>query len=281
MLTGEYRVAAIIVVHLFGIALTVLLWLIAVRLMDSQSADRSVALFWFFPGAAVLSMVYAESVMITFAAASLLSLLHGRWVLAGISAALATATRPNAMVLVACCLWQAMRAIRFNRDWRALIAPVLAPCGLLAYFGFLWMRFDNFGLWLQVQQQGWGARIDFGSRTLREIVSIAGSPLDVNTTSLLQLFGLLFAIVSGVLLWRWRPKPIVIIYSLGILAVALLSQTDSAAGARPRFVLAAFPLIFALARYVKGAPFLVLLGVSALGMIATAVVYTTPLWVIP
>src|SRR5205807_7473706 len=98
----------------------------------------------FFPGSIVLTPFYTEGLLIALVLGCLLALLHDRWWTAGVLAALATATRPNAVVIVACCACAAAVAIRRRRDWRPLVAPLLAPTGLLAYFSFLWLRTGSF-----------------------------------------------------------------------------------------------------------------------------------------
>jgi Mannosyltransferase (PIG-V) len=277
---GDAVLAAVAAVHLYGIGLTIALWSLVRRLDSRRAADRTIALFWFSPGAAALSMVYAESVLLTFAVACLLALLSRRWILAGGAAALAGAARPNGVVLVACCLWQSVEAVRRDGNWRALVAPAVAPLGLVAYFGYLWIRFGDLSVWFRVQREGWGARMDFGWNTL-QLVWITRDPFGLNVTSLLQVLGFIFVILGCVALWHWRPPAILTIYTVGVLAIALLTTTDSAAGARPRFVLTAFPLIIALARTIHGRAFAGLLVASAITTAFAAVVYTTPYWVIP
>ena len=73
--------AAILVSFVLGAAATVLVWQLAARLVGREKANRATALFVFFPGAFVLSMAYAETLMIVAAAACLLLLLDRRWTL--------------------------------------------------------------------------------------------------------------------------------------------------------------------------------------------------------
>src|SRR4051794_12081649 len=98
--TGWSELAAGVTVALLtGALATVLVWKLAVRLADEKVADRAVLLFVFFPGSFALSMAYAEGFMVVGAAACLLALLNRRWVLAGLAAAFATASRPNAVAI--------------------------------------------------------------------------------------------------------------------------------------------------------------------------------------
>ncbi|MDQ1396755.1 MAG: hypothetical protein QOG64_2014, partial [Acidimicrobiaceae bacterium] len=151
--------SALLVTTLFGAATATGLWYLTKRLFGAATADRAVALFCFFPGSFVFSLVYAEPVMLALAIGCLIALLQRRWLVAGVLAALATATRPNAVVLIACCGWEAGAAILRRREWRSLVAPALAPAGIVAYFWFLDVRTGSLTAWFDVEKGGWGERI--------------------------------------------------------------------------------------------------------------------------
>jgi hypothetical protein len=57
----------------------------------------------------------------------------------------------------------------------------------------------------------------------------------------------------------------VVVYSLGVLAMALASDH---VGARPRFLLAAFPLVLAVGVTLRGRLYAAALGASATGLAA-------------
>src|SRR5207253_1167110 len=126
-----------------------LLWRLLARIWGREVADRGTALFCFFPGSFVLSMVYSEPLMLALAIGCLLALLDRRWLVAGVLAGLATGVRPNAVALVAACAWAAAVAIVKRREWRALVAPLLAPAGLVAFFAFLWARTGRPDAWIR------------------------------------------------------------------------------------------------------------------------------------
>ncbi|MDP8969508.1 MAG: hypothetical protein M3N52_03215 [Actinomycetota bacterium] len=278
-LTGMAPLAAAALVSLAaGLAATLLLWVLVRRICDEEVADRSVLLFCFFPASVVLSMVYSESLMLALAIACLLGLLSRRWLSAGVAGALASAARPSGVVMAACCLWEAGQAIRRDRDWRAVAAPLLAPVGFVGFMLFLWRRTGNPGAWFRIQREGWGERFDFGWRTVHEVWLVVQDPLGPGNTMRLQVLGLAFTACALYLLWRWRPPAVVTIYTLGILVLSLGSWT---LGARPRFVLTAFPLLVAVARAVRGRWFAAVLALSALAMVLLAVVYTTPRLAVP
>ncbi|MGH8903265.1 MAG: mannosyltransferase family protein [Egibacteraceae bacterium] len=278
-LTGLSALSSGVVIALvFGLVATLLLWVLVGRLCDEQVAHRSVLLFCFFPSSVFLSMVYAESLMLTLTMLCLLALLRRRWLGAGVAGALATASRPNAVALCACCLWEAVRAIRRDREWKAVIAPLLVPVGFVGFMIFLWARTGEITAWFRVEREAWGERFDLGIQTFKEIWMTARDPLGVPPEMALQVLGLTFTLAAGYLLWRWRPPFVLAIYTAAILFLCL---TSSILGARPRFVLTAFPLIVAVARALDGRWFAAVLSVSVVAMIGLAVIYTTPMLAVP
>ena len=88
--------AAVVAALAWGALAAVLLWALSSALGDRSFADRSTALFAFFPGSFVFTMAYSEPMMLAASIGCLLCLHQRRWVLAGLCGALATATRPNA-----------------------------------------------------------------------------------------------------------------------------------------------------------------------------------------
>jgi hypothetical protein len=271
-------VAAFVITLVAGVAAAVLLWLFVRRITDEQVADRSVLLFSFFPGSVVLSMVYSEPLMLTMTLLCLLALLDRRWLGAGVAGALATASRPNALPVVACCAWEAGKAILQRREWRAIVAPALAPLGWVAFMTFLWTRTGDPLVWFRVQREAWNERFDFGRRTFEEVLLVYRDPYGVSNTMVVQVIGLAFVIVAVILLIRWRPPAIVWIYTAGVLVLCLGSWT---LGARPRFILTAFPLIVAVARAARGRWFAAVFATSAIGMIAMTLIYTAPRVAVP
>jgi hypothetical protein len=262
--------AALVVAGVFGAATAVALrWLVA-RLAGAAVADRAVIAFCFFPGAFVLSMAYAEPMMLFWAIACLGALLTRRWGAAGVAGALATAARPNAVVLALCCAWAAVVAVRRRGEWRALVAPALAPLGFVGHLGLLWYRTGEPLAWLTIQRNGWGEGFDFGLTSLQRLASVVGLAPDASVYSVVVSAGLVFAVVAGGLMWRWRPPAELVIYAVGIVVLAAGSQL---LGVRPRFALTAFPLIVAVAYWVRGTGFAVLTGVSAALLAAVSVIH--------
>jgi hypothetical protein len=267
------RAAGVLWASASGLAVALLLWALVRRLLNAATADAAVVILCFFPGSFIFSTVYSEGLMLALALVCLLALLDRRWLLAGVAAGLATAFRPNAIVLAACCAWAALAAVRQRREWRALLAPVLAPAGIAAFFAFLWVRTGTPLAYYRTQRQAWGERIDFGAGTWHRLVFVlqhGGRDLNI----LISTLGLVFLGAAGFMLWRWRPPAIITIYAVGI---ALMAVMSSDVGPRPRFVLTAFPFLIAFARPLKGVWLSVAVGMSAilLAGMASVLVLTT------
>src|SRR5581483_3462511 len=126
------------------------------------AARRAVWIFCLFPGSVVFSMVYAEGIMLPLAAGCLLALQRRRWVLAGVLAGLATATEPEALVLIPVCAMSAALELRRHglSARRALLAPALSTVGAGAFAIFLWLWTGSPFASLIAQRDGWSERSD-------------------------------------------------------------------------------------------------------------------------
>ena len=97
--------------------------------------------------------------------------------LAGLVGALATATRPNGVAIVAACAVASFIAIRDRRDWVSLAAPLLSPIGFVAFQTFLRHHTDESWPWFRVQREAWREGTSFGATAIRNTISFLGHPL--------------------------------------------------------------------------------------------------------
>lgn len=241
--------AALTLNLLLGAVAVVLVGVLARRIavddpQVNELAARSMVLFAVFPGSFVLTFAYAEATLIVLATACLILLHDERWVLAGLVAALATATRPNGIALVAACAVAAFLAIRQRRDWAALAAPLLSPLGFLGFQAFLARHTDETLPWFRVQREAWAEGTSFGATAVNNTLSFLAAPLSSPTDALTAAS--IVALGIGLwCAWRWRQlPPTAIAYVAVIVALMLLPETVTA---RPRFVFTAFPLVIAVA----------------------------------
>jgi hypothetical protein len=222
-----------------------LIGLLAWRVYGPRVGLRAIVLVSLFPGSFVLSYAYAESLMLLLVAASLLALHHERWVLAGLAAAFATATRPNAIALSVACAIAAYIAIRDRRDWWALAAPLLSPIGYIGFHAFLAQHTGERGAWFRVQREAWDEQLSLGAGTLDSLVDALLHPLSSPQDSL-TLFTV-GCLVLAVLACRKVKFPAPWWgYSLVVAALMLLPST---VGPRPRFLFTAFPLLIGVAAW--------------------------------
>jgi Mannosyltransferase (PIG-V) len=257
-LTGlSYLTSGEVVVTIFGAVFAVALWWLMRHLFGEPVADRATALVCFFPGSFVLALIYSEPLSLALTAVCLYALVRRWWWVAGISAALASATRPNAVVLVACCVWAAAVAITKQRRWAALIAPALAPLGLLIHFTFLSFRTGNFWAYQISQEQGWRVRLSPWT-PVHLISAFANQPLALDVV--IQMLGTVFIVVTAVVLLRSRYPGVIVVYGIGLGALTLAQV------ASPRFVLTAFPLIAVVGHRLRGRWFALALAGCAVGL---------------
>jgi len=250
--------AAFVVTTIAGLAAAMLLWRLVAVVRDTGVADRATALFCFFPGSVVLSMVYSEALMVALALGCLLCLHRRRWLWAGVLAGLAGATRMTGLALAVACTWAAGAAVLRRREWRALVAPILAPLGVVAFFAYLHVHAGSASAYVRTQSDGWGQKADPGA-VVDALRAFAKAPFaDTNVTVIVA--GLAFLAGAALAMLRTRPPALFVSYTIPAVALALLSPSI---GFRPRFLLIAFPLIVAVAEVLGSIAYPIALGCAA------------------
>ncbi len=238
---GGDVMAGLAVNLVLGALAVLLVGLIARRLYGDAVAGRAMVLMALFPGSFVLSFSYSEALMLVLVAAALLLLLEHRWIAAGLASALATASRPNAIAIVAACAVAAWLAWRRDRDWRAWVAPLLAPAGFIAFQLYLWAHTGERSVWFRVQQDAWNEGASFGWTAVRRTALVFASPFD-SATNIITMLCVIATLIGIYVLFKARlPAPIVA-YTLVVIALMLLPATVTA---RPRFLYTAFPVLIA------------------------------------
>ena len=233
---------------LLSIAAVVLVGLLARQLYDIATAQRAMILFAFFPGSVVLSWTYAEAALIVCAAACLLFLLREQWVLAGIVAAIGTATRPNGIAIVAACAVAAAIAIWRKRQWASLISVALAPLGALGFYLYLRVHPGEPNAWRRAQEQAWNEGWSWGLTardfTWEFIINPLGSAAGATYMhTALAMVGLAFGVYCSI---RKRLPLAMLAY---VAVVAGLMIGPDTVSARPRFLFTAFPLAVGIAAW--------------------------------
>ena len=258
-------IAGLVIAAIGGLVATVLVQRLAAGWWGEAAGRRAAVLFCLFPGSIVFSMVYAEGIMIPLVAGCIFALERRRWLVAGILAALATASEPEAVVLIAVCAASAGLALH-RRGWRdsvarrALVAPVLAPVGLIALLAFLWAWTGTPLAYWEAQHYGWKERFDLLAvphLAIRLAHHISFSHFNHPTINLNWPLGLLGAVVLVVLLLLMLRIRATIsleawIWTLGI---GFLALTSEYVPPNPRLLITAFPAVIVLAYHCRGRAF--------------------------
>ncbi len=240
VLGTDYTRSGLLATFALGITAAVAVWRLLQETEGRDRADRGTALLLFSPGAFVLSLVYSEGLLITAVAICLIALRHRRWVVAGLFAAVATATDPIGLAVVLPCLFAAREAIwkSKERDLTSLAAPLLAPMGTIGFFSFLWAWTGTPFAWFVTQRRGWQGGPP-ASSIPKVFVDIAQHGF-VNPNSVIKAAS--FLVCAGLLVAFLKMKPGILLssYVVGALFFAAMSPVI---GWTPRVALRAFPLI--------------------------------------
>jgi len=227
-------------------------------------ARGTVLILAFFPTTFFLNAAYTESVFLALSAGSLWAMRVRRdLLLACVLAGFAAATRNVGVFLVAPLMYEWIKDIERFR-WRGIYL-LLAPGGLLAYMGYLWVRFGD-PLLFYSAQESWGRQatgpLDTASRAWRSAVEGAGRLFDpglwahpslgnvanhiAGAGNFFNVAFFVFAVV--VLLAGLRDLPLSLtVYGLLLVAPATLFGTPgSPLMGTPRYVLVTFPIFIVL-----------------------------------
>lgn len=267
VLPGDALVAGLAVAFVAGWLACVAVTLLAREIYGDETARRAAALIACFPGAFVFSFVYTEGLLIIGAAASLILLRRERWVLAGLAGAVATAARPSGVAIVVAAAAVAAVAVVRRREWAALAAPAISSVGMASYLAYLWVRTGDPTAWFDNQREFWDQRNDLGGYLVGWLTKIG--PGDFEPTDH-RLYGFIVIALVPVLIGFYRHRPD--LATTAYVTASLVITLSSSLGPRPRFLLAAFPLLLPFADRWTGTRHQVLLGLG-FGLLAMTTIY--------
>jgi hypothetical protein len=259
-----------------GLAITIAAGLAAAwgltRLGMTLTGDRRIsllitALWAAAPASVVLSMLYPEALFCALAIWSLIALVERRWLTAAGLTILAGTVHSTATALVAAvavaALAELVRAARarlsFAAWWRPAAALLLAPLGLLGYWGYVAWTVHRLDGWFLLERKV-GNGFDWGSSTMLALKNaIINGP-----TAYVALTLLVLAAATALAAWSLTEHMPACLYAYTfVVLLTTLGSGPSYLGSKPRFLLPAMLLGLPLARLLAPARIWVLIPLIA------------------
>ena len=227
------------------------------RLSMTLTGDRRVsllttALWAVAPGSIVLSMVYSEALFCALAIWSLIALVERRWLTAAGLTVLAGTVRSSALVLVAAVTVAALpaliRAVRARQHiaawWRPAAALLLAPLGLLGYWGYVAWAVHRPGGWFWVEKNAHNG-FDWGHSTMLALENAIINEPTADRALILLVIAVAATLAAGSLTER---MPMCLHAYTLVIVLTALATGPGYLGSKPRFLLPAMLLGLPLAR---------------------------------
>lgn len=270
-------VALVLVAHVCSLLAAVALFCWLRTRLDDRGALLAAAALFCFPAACFYSFGYAESLTLLFLVLALWQMDAARWWPAGVACAMATATRPTAAAIVPVLMlayWIRSGAPPRRKLPTTLALGLLGSAGLLAYGGYLALRFGSISIYWENFEAGWvphGERADWiefatlapvWSRLNRFIPVLAGFPVGLVELASPVVWTMplgVFVLAVSIAGWRRadpRFRPLLLLGPL-IFLHAYIASGGASFGLDPiaRYMATAVPAFAVLAAWIRRRPF--------------------------
>jgi hypothetical protein len=255
-------VAGLLISGLTGLTAVIAVGALTRVYSDESGARRAAILFALSPGSFVFSLIYNEGIVVTLMAIALWALVRRRWLLAGVLGAVATATSPVGLILVAVSAWSALRAVVRDHAWRALVAPVIAPAGFVAWTAYLWVHTGTPRAWQLTERGGWNSYPSF-AYPVHVILKFVTNPISPTMTGQMLVLCTVVAVIGLVVVFREKMPSELVVYAT---VAVVLFAISAPVGLRPRFLMLVFPIAMAMATRYRGRTYAALASLSAIGL---------------
>jgi Mannosyltransferase (PIG-V) len=250
LLGGHPLAAALLISNLAAFGSMVVLYFLTASELDEGAARRSVIYLAVFPTAFFLLAPYSESLFLLLALLSLWAARRGRWAIAGLAAAGASATRSVGFLLIIPLIAEALARRREPGLPRRLAWSAVTLAGIGAYALF-WQVVAGDALAPLHQQATWQREAAWPPATvLRATYEAWRFPgLYPGGYHLLDWLIVVPALVAGVWVAR-HTRPAFALYTwLSILAPLAFTFGPRPFMSLPRFLVVVFPILWALAAW--------------------------------
>lgn len=255
--------AGLLVASLAELGAFGLLRILAEREADRSTARRALLYLAIFPTAFYLALPYTESLFLVFSISVFLAVRSQRWAVAGGLVSMAVLTRQTGVLLCIPML------VEYWRAWRSgprqskppalgqiIVGLALPLLTTLAWYVFLFTRYGTFSAVSQAEEQAWGRGFAVPvvgvARAGHALLTRGANPNFFQMHVLLDGAFTLAFVLLVVAMWRTLPAR----YSLYCAALLLVVLTWPAhnwlaLSSNMRYMLGAFPIFLALARWGK------------------------------
>jgi hypothetical protein len=259
--------------------------------LDTGLATRTVLFLVLFPTSLFLVVPYSESLFLLGTVTSFLFARRGRWLPAGIGAAVAVASRPLGIFLVVGLVVDFVRQKEFlARDVRAAVVGfAVAVLPLLLFGAYLWSARGSPVYFLTAERVGWQRTFVGPIASFRNSVhAVFWNPYSYSGRfgNLRQVVGIVItageifalALILVVAVWSARRREWGWATFLGLTALAL--GTSTTYYSVPRMLLSLFPVMLFLAVATRShrAIYVAAMCVSVVGLCIGTVLFTHGLW---
>ncbi len=269
----DWLVSGVIATTITGFTASIAIWLLLRSRFAIAPSTRAVALALFAPGAFVLSLVYSEGLIITFACLTLLALQRRHWIAAGLFAALTSLADPVGVAAVFACVLTAVVAIKKERNTEPLTAVIVAPLGIIGFFTYLYFHTGDFFSWFIAQRTGWQGGYYFNGipRAFYEFAVYGFSSFN----SAIKAISVLVALLLVWLLVKTRPALSLMAYAGFVFFLGALSPVIAIT---PRLLLRNTPLVATLGAQLTKKTYYVFLAISIGCLGFLTIVSSSPRW---
>ncbi|HEV2636809.1 MAG TPA: glycosyltransferase family 39 protein [Actinocrinis sp.] len=239
--------AGVFVSFIAGLAAVVGIYYLLKPYIGPRAAIVACALWGVVPSAFIESMVYTEALFTALCVWAMVAMLREKWLTVCALTILAGLTRSTVIMLLPVVCAAALPAIvRGRGGWRAWVCLLASPLGLLAFLGFLAVRFHRLDAWFFAQTApGWRSSFDYGHYTLHVLKSqllFEGLHATSWLPFLIATAILIPAVFLTVLMVLHRRLPWQLI-AWTVLTLVVALTTSGTYGAKPRFLLPAVALL--------------------------------------
>lgn len=243
--TGEFVITGMTLSHIFFLVALFLIHRSCKLFGQTESeADRSIFYLAFFPVSYFFSLPLTESLFLMLTVSSIFFAKRERWWPAGVSGALATATRTSGVILLPVLFlmyWQSRKRTRpFSIDALALC---LTPAGLLCYMLYLRSITGN-AFAFKDAMAAWGRKAGFFFTPFLDYLSQPSEIAHHWNFRLLNFGAALCVLICGLVLLKRRE----FVLALFTLSSVLLALSSALLQSQARYAMVVFPVYMVLAR---------------------------------